>query len=87
MLLYTGSLMQVIFRSTVGHSASVLRYANPNPKNFETPRLVLQASLSHMKEGSSVINCASIQGYSPTPQVRCMSTPNCISYTHSMCQQ
>ena len=25
--------------------------------------------MSHMAEGSSIINCASIQGYSPTPGV------------------
>lgn len=29
----------------------------------------LQLALSHMAEGSSIINCASIQGYSPTPGV------------------
>lgn len=30
---------------------------------------LVQLALSHMAEGSSIINCASIQGYSPTPRV------------------
>ena len=33
------------------------------------PPVRLQLALSHMAEGSSIINCASIQGYSPTPGV------------------
>jgi hypothetical protein len=38
-----------------------------NAPHERTP--CLQLALTHMKEGGCIINCASIQGYSPTPAV------------------